>query len=141
MRQEPLSVELGELHALDPRNFPKAEDFIVDLRVAGSETSLRYLAPSLGIVITFPWWNRTVGEIRNWTSSEIPCGSINSPYWDRDQGWALLIWRSHDQIHIAEGDRQAEGDDEGEIYERWFAVSEDIYWSEWEKAIKGISPH
>lgn len=133
VRQEPLRVELERLSELSFENFPQVDDFMVDLREANSATTLRYVCPSLGIVITFPWWNHAVNEIRGWTAAEIPCGSINSPFWDRDQGWNILIWQVHDRVYITEGD----GDPE--IYERWFTISRDLYWSEWKKAIAGLS--
>lgn len=145
MRQEPLSTWDEDVPALDLDTFPRVQDFVVEAAdvVVGegaeqeSWTNLRYVVPSLGIDVVFPWWDRSTEQMRGWTADDSPCGSIGSPYRDRDQGWSLLLWRAGDEIFIMEGDG-SEGYDDPPVYQRWFAVPVDLYRSAWETAIRGF---
>ncbi|HYN97340.1 MAG TPA: hypothetical protein VES42_26160 [Pilimelia sp.] len=145
MRQEPLSTWDEDVHALDLSAFPRAPDFVVeatDVQVGdgadrASWTNLRYVVPSWDIDVCFPWWDRSTRQMRGWTPADAPCGSIESPYWDRDQGWSLLLWQTGDEVFILEGDG-SEGYDDPPVYQRWFAVPVSSYRSAWETAIEGF---
>jgi hypothetical protein len=146
VRQEPLSTWDEGLPGLDLAAFPRARDFVVeavDVRVGAgaageSWTELRYVVPSWGIDVVFPWWDRSTGQMRDWTAADAPGGSLASPYTDRDQGWSLLLGQTGEEVFILEGDG-SEGDDEPPVYQRWFAVSVPLYHSAWEAAIKTFS--
>ena len=129
MEQKPLKAEMESLKEVNLKEFPVVEDFVVVLSDHVTEIRLEYQAPSVEISVSFPWWNHSVDEMRTWGPEEFPCGSLNEPFWDRDQGWNLLIWLVEDRIFIAEGDGEAD------VYQRWFAVSAELYRSEWTRAI------
>ena len=133
MRQEPLQAEMERLESLNLEEFPVVDDFLVDLSSSGSEVCLRFNAPSSGLSVSFPWWNHGIDEMLAWTPVNFPLGSLREPFWDRDQGWSLLIWLAGDRVYIAEG----EGEED--VYDRWFAVSLDRYHSEWRRAIAKLS--
>ncbi len=122
---------------LDLGAFPLVEDFIVKVEELESETALSYVVPSLDLVVNFPWWDKDASEMRGWGTSEIPCGSLEAPYWDQDQGWSLLIWQVDEQIYVMEGDG-TEDYEEPQIYERWFTLPQQLYFSAWKDAIKGL---
>ncbi|MFG1956581.1 hypothetical protein [Nonomuraea sp. NPDC049028] len=69
-------------------------------------------------------------EISEWTLADIPTGSIESLYWDMDQGWHILIWQSDERVYIAQGEAV-----EGE-YDHWFSLPAALYRSEWNKVIQ-----
>lgn len=141
MRQEPLSTWDEGVPALDLAAFPRAHDFVVeaaDVQVdQESWTTLRYVVPSWGVDVEFPWWNRSTEQMRGWTAADAPAGTITAPYTDRDQGWSLLLWESGGEVFILEGDG-SEGYDDPPVYQRWFAVPAALYRSAWEAAIAGF---
>ena len=137
--QETLSMSMGGLDTVDLTSFPEVGDFQVEIQGVGSDLTVRYVAPSLNIVVTFPWWSYAAEEMRSWTLGDFPAGSTVSPFWDRDQGWNILIWRTGDQVFIAEGDGIfVEGEDGPETFDRWFKVPVEMYESEWLKAIRRL---
>lgn len=145
MRQEPLSTWDEDLRDLDHDAFPRARDFAVEAtdEAVGdgadrlSWTVLRYLVRSWDLDVVFPWWDRSREQMREWTVADVPQGSIESPYTDRDEGWSLLIWRAGDDVFIMEGDGSEDHDDPP-VYQRWFVVPYDLYRSGWEAAIEGF---
>jgi hypothetical protein len=145
MVQEPLSTWDEDLPALDLGAFPRAQDFVVAVTtvVAGdgddrqSWMDLSYVVPSWNLEVIFPWWDKSIEEMRGWTAADAPCGSVTSPYWGRDQGWSLILWQSGDEVFIMAGDG-SEGYDDPPVYQRWFAVPAGLYRSAWETAIEGF---
>ncbi|SDZ53389.1 hypothetical protein SAMN05421684_6340 [Asanoa ishikariensis] len=69
-------------------------------------------------------------KIRAWTLADIPCGTIENPYFDTDQGWNILVWQMDDQTFVAEGDGEPD-----ETYTRWFKVSRELYEAGWTSAL------
>ncbi|WP_433517716.1 hypothetical protein ACQP2T_20520 [Nonomuraea sp. CA-143628] len=119
-----------ELRFLDLKAFPIAADFTIELADEGMGSSIRFLAPELSVVVSFPWWENVKEEISEWSLADIPNGSIESPYWDMDQGWHILIWQSNGLVYVAQG-----GEVEGE-YDDWFSLPAALYRSEWNKVIR-----
>jgi hypothetical protein len=120
----------GILQWLDSSAFPTATGFEIELAVDNGDSSIRFVDRELNVIIEFPWWEGVKSEIAEWSLADIPTGSADSPYWDMEQGWHIAIWRSSDLVYIAQG-----GEGGGE-YERWFAVPDSVYRSEWEKVIR-----
>ena len=145
MRQQPLSVWDEDLRDLDLDAFPRAPDLVVEATAMeageGAEreswTVLRYVVPSWGVDVVFPWWDKSRAQMRDWTVADAPRGSIESPHAERDEGWSLIIWQAGDDVFIMEGDGSEDHDDPP-IYQRWFVVSQDLYRSAWETAIEGF---
>jgi hypothetical protein len=137
----PLAIRNEDLRDLDLGSFPRADEFVVEASDNGSSqdpwTELRYVVPSWDLTVNFPWWDKSTAEMREWGLQDIPLGSIESPYWDWDQGWRLLIWEAGEEVFIMEGDG-TDRDDEPPIYERWFAVPGRLYRSAWQTAIDGF---
>ena len=122
--------DLGGLQQLDLSAFPVATDFVIELAADGGGSSVRFVEHGLNVIIEFPWWEDAKSEVAEWSLADIPSGSIDSPYWDMDQGWHVAIWRAGDLVYIAQG-----GEIEGE-YDRWFSVPGSVYRAEWEKVIR-----
>lgn len=122
--------DLGALRQLDLSAFPVATDFVIELAVDGDGSSVRFVDRGLNVIIEFPWWEEVKSEIAAWSLSDVPSGSIDSPYWDMDQGWHVAIWQAGDLVYIAQG-----GEAEGE-YDRFFSVPGSVYHAEWGKVIR-----
>lgn len=60
--------------------------------------NLAYLVSSPATVICWGWWNEPVSKIRSWTVADIPCGTVEIPYYDSDQGWNIVVWQMGGQI-------------------------------------------
>jgi hypothetical protein len=132
-----LATRGEELDKLDLESFPKADDFIVEIKDLESETALKYVVPSWGISIGFPWWDVRASEMRGWTLSDIPTGSLGRPYWDSDFGWTLMIWEFGERVFIMNG-ADTEELDEPEIFEIWYTIPRDLYRSAWKAALDGL---
>ncbi|GAA1662727.1 hypothetical protein [Fodinicola feengrottensis] len=121
---------VDQLRFVHLEKFPKSTDFVIELADDGTDSAVRFLAQDLRIVVSFPWWENPKGEIAEWAPADAPNGSTESPYWDMDQGWRILIWQSGDLVYIAEG-----GAEEG-VYANWFSLPAALYQSEWDKVIR-----
>ena len=123
-----------DLRGIDISLFPVSLNFKIVLEDAGtSGSTLRFTDLTLGKLVTFPWWDDPATDIREWSISDIPEGSLESPYWDADQGWHIYLWRVDEYLFVAQG---------GEV-ENWFdvllRVPFDLYQSEWVRVIRSLS--
>jgi hypothetical protein len=123
-----------------PDEFPEAHDFTVELTVWGEDRgeeslNLAYIVSSPATRICWGWWSQPVARIRAWTLADIPCGTIEAPYFDSDQGWNILVWQMDDQIFVAEGDGEWDEERNQDTYTRWFKVSRELYEAGWTAAL------
>ncbi len=128
------------LAGFSAEEFPEARDFTVELTVWGEDRgeewlNLTYLVSSPATEICWGWWTEPVGKIRAWTVADIPCGTIEKPYYDSDQGWNIMVWQMENQIFVAEGDGEWDEERESDTYTRWFKVSRELYEAGWTAAL------
>lgn len=121
---------LGNLPLED---FPAAENFVIEIFPDPSVPGcgLRFADSGLASAIEFPWWTTVEGDLRAWSLSDVPVGSVEDPYADFDQGWQVLIWRVDNWVFLMEGD----GED---VFRVWFRVPADRYYSEWDRTIRNV---
>ncbi|WP_328647402.1 hypothetical protein OHS58_05800 [Amycolatopsis sp. NBC_00348] len=123
-----------DVRIVDLDSFSESLNFRIVLVYQGEgNSSLRFIDSSLGKEVAFPWWEDPASDIRSWSMSNIPEGSVEAPYWDADQGWHIYIWRVEGSILIAQG-----GDTEN-WYENLLKVPIHQYRSEWERLIVSLS--
>ena len=121
--------------------FPLIEDFEVILWTGLSnwdkdESQLVYevsfFSPSRGFLAALRSWDYTPKELSQ-DSFEIPIGDFQMPYYDFDQGWAILIAEHDAFIYILQGSFEEVFDKKG--YYTWFKVEKERYYSQWKRAI------
>ena len=98
-------------------SFPVAENFGIEIfpDPSVSGCGLRFADAGLDSTIEFPWWTSVEGDLRAWSISDVPVGSVEDPYVDLEQAWQVLIWRADDWVFLMEGD----GED---VFRVWFRV-------------------
>lgn len=121
------------LLSLSSERFPVAEDFAIEVFPDPSVQGygLRFVDSGLDSVVGFPWWTNVERDLRSWSISDVPTGTVENPYTDAEQSWEILLWRAGEWIFIMEGDGEAE-------FSVWFRVRVDRYCSEWERVIKEV---
>jgi hypothetical protein len=120
LEENPIFLEdYRDLASLDPALFPLAERFAV----VWIDDGLEFVDESLGIRVTFPWWERA--DVERWIRTVVgaPLGSVDEPFDDVDQGWHILIWRMTDEVFVLEG---AE-----DTFPVRLRVPADLYLAEW----------
>lgn len=115
---------------LPSERFPVAEDFAIELFPDPSVQgyALRFVDSGLDSAVEFPWWTNVERDLRTWSISDVPAGTVDGPYTDAEQSWEILLWQAGDWIFIMEGDGEAE-------FSVWFRVQSNRYYSEWKRVI------
>jgi hypothetical protein len=130
----PLRIEdFRTLGDLDLDDFPIVENFTIELFDDSSAGGLgiRFLDSMMDEVIAFPWWAPVEEDLRQWSISDVPLGSLGEPFHDVEQGWQILIWRIDDWVFVMQGD------EEGNY--RWrIKVEAGRYLSEWARVIEFV---
>jgi hypothetical protein len=85
--------------------FPFVDDFLVRL-VDGGEANLQveFASAARGRLAGFPGWDHADRDLRHFIPSDVPLGTIDEPYDDRDEGWRIVIFEHGGWMYVAEGD-------------------------------------
>ena len=124
---------LGEL-ALDA--FPIIDDFALTL--ADSHDGGKHIEMAsalLGGLAGFPAWDHADRDLRHFTPSDVPFGSIDDPYDDRDEGWRLLIFENGGWVYVLEG-----RDPKTDEFPSYFRVPRTRYFQAWAALIDAFNP-
>ncbi|GCE25852.1 hypothetical protein KDA_13360 [Dictyobacter alpinus] len=133
-----------DLATFKPEAFPLITDFKVKVTVdvgdfSHPEPDLRFraafLSDSLGALagVEGGWPESYYSEPLLRDHFCIPWGNFAQPYYEFDQGFALLIAEDDGFVYILEGD----DDKIGTVgYEVWFKVESERYFSQWLQAIQ-----
>lgn len=85
--------------------FPVVEDFSVQLVDAGEGGQhLEFASATRGRLAGFPVWDHADRDLRHFVPSDVPIGSADEPFFDRDDGWIIVIFQEGAWVYIAEGD-------------------------------------
>ena len=86
--------------------FRTIDDFVIRLVDSGEGGQHVELASeSLGRLAGFPAWDHADRDLRHFIASDIPMGTREEPYEDRDEDWQIAIFEHGGWVYIA----QAEG--------------------------------
>ncbi len=88
---------------------------------------LRFNSDSLGILVTFPWWDEIDKFLRK-KPDFFPVGTSVKPFESADECWNIWIWQEGDFIYMLEGD-----DPLTLNFPVWFKVESESFKQEWEK--------
>lgn len=85
--------------------FPVIDDF--DLKLVGAGDGgmhLELASASRGRLAGFPAWDHVDRDLRHFVPADVPLGSVDQPYDDRDEAWRILIFEEGGWVYVAEGD-------------------------------------
>lgn len=120
----------------DLESFEVVEDFAVTLADAGERGQhIEFTSASRGRLAHFPEWDHADRDLRHFIPSDVPLGSAESPYFDRDDGWLILIFMDGPWVYIAEGD-----DPNGTPSASRFRVDAERYLTAWAALIDLFNP-
>lgn len=116
--------------------FPVIDDFsvkLVDTAEGGKHVELTSAAH--GRLAGFPAWDHADRDLRHFVAADVPLGSVEEPYDDRDEAWRILIFEEGGWIYVAEGDEpNATG------FAMKFRVRRERYLQAWAALIDQFNP-
>ncbi|KAA2258833.1 hypothetical protein F0L68_23735 [Solihabitans fulvus] len=59
--------------------------------------------------------------------SDVPLRSLDEPFFDGDQGWAIVIWKIAEHVFVMQGDEDA--------FDTWIKIPVDRYLLAWEAVL------
>jgi hypothetical protein len=113
-----------------PENVPTIADFVVRL-TADDSRSIELASESTGRLAGFPSWEHADRDLRHFVPSDIPVGTRDEPFEDRDEGWRIAIFEHAGWVYVAEGD---------DARNNAFRVRADGYRTAWMKLIEQFNP-
>lgn len=121
----------------DLDTFPVVSDFAVRLTDARDDGGrhIELVSASRGRLAGFPAWDHADRDLRHFVPSDVPLGTFDDPYDDRDEGWRILIFEEGGWVYVAEG---AEPD--AETFESVFRVRRERYFQAWAALIDRFNP-
>lgn len=108
--------------------FPIVDDFVVTLvDTPDSGKQLEYTSASRGRLAHFPAWEHVDRDLRHFIPTDVPLGTRDVPYDDRDEDWHIVIFEEDGWVYVAENDAK-------------FRVRSDRYIREWAALIDAFNP-
>jgi hypothetical protein len=113
-------------------DFRTIEDFTVRLADSGEGGKHVELASETeGRLAGFPAWDHADRDLRHFIESDIPAGTREEPYQDRDEDWQIAIFEHDGWVYVAEGQSNSN---------RAFRVRTERYRSAWRALIERFNP-
>ncbi len=121
----------------DLDTFPIVSDFAVRLTDGGEEGGrhVELVSASQGRLAGFPAWDHADRDLRHFVASDVPLGTFDDPYDDRDEGWRIVIFEEGGWVYVAEG-----ADAGAESFEALFRVRRERYFQAWAALIDQYNP-
>jgi hypothetical protein len=132
----PLGASSTDLRELALDGFPIVDDFALtlsDTHDGGKHVDM--VSALLGRLAGFPAWDHADRDLRHFTLEDVPLGSIDEPYDDRDEAWRLLIFEREAFVYVLEGRTPSATE-----FEVWFRVPAARYTQAWEALIDTFNP-
>ncbi|HEY0142717.1 MAG TPA: hypothetical protein VGF48_17590 [Thermoanaerobaculia bacterium] len=135
MKLPPLSLPSErDLSAVALDGFPVIDDFAV--RVTEDDARvIEFTSATHGPLASFPAWEAADRDLRHFTPSDVPLGTIEEPYDDRDDGWRIVIFEHAGWIHVLEGDNP-----NAKTFQTYFRVRRARYVQAWAALIDFFNP-
>lgn len=132
---KPLHIEtIADLRNLTLDRFPVIDDFSVVVTDDEART-IEFRSATHGRLAGFPAWEYADRDLRHFTPSDVPLGTIDEPFEDRDEGWRMLLFGGGGWIYVLEGDLPATTE-----FTRWFRVATGRYVQSWAALIDFFNP-
>lgn len=128
-----LSSEL-DLRTLALDGFPVIDDFSVVVTEDDART-VEFHSATHGRLAGFPAWEYADRDLRHFTPSDVPLGTIDEPFDDRDEEWRMLLFGEAGWIYVLEGDSPTATE-----FPRWFRVPTGRYVQAWAALIDFFNP-
>src|SRR5512140_565860 len=86
---------------IDLATVPVISDFTVELREMDDAGKLvHFVSLAHGELAWFPGWENADRDLRHFAASDVPMGTIDEPFDDRDDGWRIVIFEHGGYVYI-----------------------------------------
>jgi hypothetical protein len=96
---------------------------------------LEFASASHGRLAWFPAWDHADRDLRHFVAGDVPLGTPDEPYDDRDEEWRIVIFESGGWVWIGEAD-----DPNAEEMRATFRVPRARYLQAWAAIIDHFNP-
>ena len=115
---------------------PPIDDFAIELReMEDCGKIVHFVSAGEGELAWFPAWEHADRDLRHFVASDVPLGTIDDPFDDRDEGWRIVIFEHGGFVYIFEDDRP-----NGTRFPRRYKVPRDRYFFAWAALINEFNP-
>lgn len=121
---------------IDLATVPAVPDFSVELRdLEDMGRIVHFVSPSRGELAWFPAWEHAERDLLHMAPQDVPLGTIDEPYDDRDEGWRIVIFEEGGYVYILEDDRP-----NGTHFPRRYRVARNLYVYAWAALLSVANP-
>lgn len=121
---------------IDLATVPLARNFVVELReLEDLGRIVHFTSADGGELAWFPAWEHAERDLPHMNAIDVPLGSIDDPYDDRDEGWRIVIFEHEGFVYVFEDDRP-----NGTLFPRRFRVPRDAYIVAWAGLMDTYNP-
>jgi hypothetical protein len=96
---------------------------------------IEFVSAAKGRLAGFPTWDHAERDLRHFTASDVPFGTRDEPFVDRDDGWRIVIFSEGGWVFVGEG-----RDPSRDQFESSFRVPVDHYFKAWALLIDKFNP-
>lgn len=133
---QPIPAHEEALDELALDAFPIIDDFALTLaEIHDGGKHIEMASRTLGRLAGFPAWDHADRDLRHFDPADVPLGSIDEPYDDRDEGWRILIFEHGGWVYVLEG-RSPNATE----FAVWFRVPAARYFEAWAVLIDAFNP-
>jgi hypothetical protein len=126
----------GDVDDLELSGFPVIPDFAIRLvDTAEGGRHVEYFSVRQGRLAGFPAWDHADRDLRHFIPSDVPIGTSENPYEDRDEGWRIVIFENGGYVHILEAD-----DVTADEFPRFFRIPRESYLASWAVLLHEFNP-
>ena len=115
-------------------SFPTIGDFAVALSDT-ADRHIEFTSAKRGRLASFPAWERADRDLRHFTASDVPIGTMDEPFEDFDEQWRIAIFEHQKFVYVLEAD-----DPKSDDFARYFRVPRDRYLAAWAALIDAWNP-
>jgi len=125
------------LETVDLNGIPVVDDFSVQLREVDEDrgSHVDFVSAAHGLLATFPAWDHAERDLRHFNPTDVPLGTIESPYEDADDEWRIVIFAKHAYVYVFEADSPR-----AQAFPRYFRVTRDRYFEQWAQLMSMFNP-
>jgi hypothetical protein len=132
----PLRAHADALDELALDGFPIIDDFALTLAdTHDSGKHVEMASALLGRLAGFPGWDHADRDLRHLTPGEVPLGTIDTPFDDREEDWRMLIFEHAGWVYVLEGTAPNASD-----FTVYFRVPTARYFQAWAALIDTFNP-
>lgn len=114
-------------------DIPTITDFEIVLinNKKNKELGMLYYSPTFHVLTTFPFVKDLHKRLPQMDITDIPLGTLKSPYMDIDTKWSVLLYELKDHVYIFQSNEPG-----SDVYISYYRVPKWIYLSQWKKIME-----